>query len=229
MGTRQTSIQALLRKVGTQLVQIEAEYKTSLDAKAVDPTLRVDIKNACENLRSALDYLAADIRERYCPNASSSDHFYFPILPDKETFDAQVNKWFPGLPQSAPTVFSALNAVQPFHAGQEWLGQFNRVNNDNKHGDLVEQARVEVQETKVTGQGGQVSWTSGVTFGNGVSVMGVPIDLRTQLPIPHPSIRVERVNWVDFQFAGIGVSALGLLERAFEGIIAIEATIRPLL
>ena len=72
-------------------------------------------------------------------------------------------------------------------------------------------------------------WTSGVTFGPGVSVMGVPIDPRTQLPVPHPSIKVERVIWVDFQFAGIGVSALGLLKNALSGIQNIEATVRPLL
>lgn len=103
------------------------------------------------------------------------------------------------------------------------------MNNDNKHGDLVEQTRVEVKETKVTGQGGGVSWGTGVTFGPGVSVLGVPIDPRTQLPVPHPSVRVEQITWVDFQFAGISVSALGLLKKAIEGISGIEAAIRPLL
>src|SRR2546425_71162 len=100
MGSRQASIRALLAKVDTQLGKIEAEHKTSLHSQAIDPELRVDIKNACENLRSVLDYLAADIRERYCPAASSSDRFYFPILPDKKTFDARIDQWFPGLRQS---------------------------------------------------------------------------------------------------------------------------------
>ena len=229
MSSRQTSIQALLRKVGVQLEQIKAEYSKSLHAKAIEPALRVDIKNACENLRSVLDYLASDIRERYCPAASSTDHFYFPVLPDKKTFDRKVDKWFPGLRQAAPAVVSALEAAQPFQTGQEWLGQFSRLNNENKHGDLVEQTRVETQETKVTGQGGQVGWTSSVTFGQGVSVMGVPIDPRTQLPVPYPLIKVERITWVDFQFAGIKVSALRLLKKALSGVSNIEASIRPLL
>jgi len=229
MGPRQASIRALLKKVGSQVRQIEAEYNKSLHAKAIDPGLRVDIKNACENLRSVLDYLAVDIRERHCPQASSKDRFYFPILPDKKTFDSRLDQWFPGLRQAAPAVVSALEAVQPFQSGQEWLGHFNRLNTENKHCDLVEQTRVETQETKVTRQGGQVSWTSGVTFGQGVSVMGVPIDPRTQLPVPHPSLKVERITWVDFQFATIEVSALGLLKKALNGISTIEATIRPLL
>jgi hypothetical protein len=230
MGSRQGSIKALLKKADSQIQQIEAEYNKSLHAKAIEPALRVDIKNVCENLRSVLDYLAADIRERYCPKASGTDRFYFPILPDKKTFDNRVDQWFPGLRQAAPALVPALEAVQPFQAGQEWLGHFNRLNNDNKHGDLVEQTCVEAQETKVTGQGGGgVSWTSGVTFGSGVSVMGVPIDPKTQLPVPHPSIKVERITWVDFQFAGIGISALGLLKRALSAITTIEATIRALL
>jgi hypothetical protein len=229
MRSRKVSIRALLTKVDAQVGKIEAEYNKSLHAQTIDPALRIDIKNAFENLRSVLDYLAVDIRERHCPKASSSDRFYFPILPDKNTFDNRVDQWFPGLRQSAPAVVSTLEAVQPFQAGQEWLGHFNRVNNENKHGDLVEQTRVETQQTRVTGQGGQVSWRSGVTFGSGVSVMGVPIDPKTQLPIPHPSIKVERITWVDFQFAGIGVSAIWLLKEALAGIGKIEATVRPLL
>lgn len=229
MSSRKASIQALLARAGTQVGTIEAECNKSLYAQTIDPALRIDIQNAFENLRSVLDYLAADIRERHCSTASSSDRFYFPILPDKRTFDDRVDQWFPGLRQTAPAVVSVLEAVQPFQSGQEWLGHFNRVNNENKHGDLVEQTRVETQQTRVTGQGGQVSWRSGVKFEGGVSVMGVPIDPRTQLPIPHPSIKVERITWVDFQFAGIGVSAIWLLKQALAGISKIEVTVRPLL
>jgi len=229
MSSRQASIEALLKKAEGQVQAIEAEYNNSLHAKAIDPALRVDIKNACENMRSVLDYLATDIRERYCPKASTSDRFYFPILPDQKTFNSRVNQWFPGLKQAAPAVLSALESIQPFQAGHEWLGYFNRLNNENKHGDLVEQTRVETQQTKVTGRGGGVSWTSGVRFGRGVSVMGVPIDPKTQLPVPDPSIKVERIMWVDFHFAGVGVSALKLLKVSFSGIRNIEATVRPLL
>ena len=230
MRSRQANIQALLAKIDDQVGKIEADYKKSLYSQAIDPELRIDLKNACENLRSVLDYLAADIRDRYCQRASSSHRIYFPILPNKKTFDARIDQWFPGLPKSAPAVVTALEEVQPFQSGQEWLGQFNQVNNENKHCDLVEQTRAESPQTKVTGQDGdQVSWGSGVTFGDGVSVMGVPVDPRTQLPVPHSSIKVERITWVDFQFAGIGVSALGLLKQAQAGIGKIEATVRPLL
>lgn len=227
---RKDSIQALFTKAKAQVEQIQTGYNRSLHSKAIDAQLRIDIKNACENLRSVLDYIAKDIRERYCPSASASARFYFPILPDKPTFDRKVDEWFPGLRGAAPAVVASLEGLQPFQNGQEWLGHFNQVNNENKHGDLVEQTRVEGLETRVTGRGGQgVGWGPGVKFGSGVSVMGVPIDPKTQLPVPDPSVKVERITWVDFHFAGIGVSALGLLRKALAGIERIEATIRPLL
>jgi len=229
MSSRQASIEALLDKAGNQIRDLEGKYKKSLNAQSIEPALRVEIKNTCENLRSVLDYLAADIRERYCPKASPKDHFYFPILPDRKTFDSRMNQWFPGINKAIPSIITVLEAVQPYQPGYEWLGQFNRVNNENKHGDLVEQTRVEAPEIKVTGHGGQVSWNSGVTFGRGVSVMGVPIDPRTQLPIPDPSIKVERTIWVDFLFADIGVSALGLLKQALSGIASIVEDIWKLL
>jgi hypothetical protein len=229
MPSRQGRIRALLTEATTQVQKIEKEYNKSLRSRTIDLDLRIDIKNVCENLRSSLDYLAADVRERHCPDAPAFDLFYFPILPNKKAFDARVDQWFPGLWQSAPAVASALEAVQPFQVQYEWLGLFNRVNVENKHHDLVAQTRVETQQTRVTGQGREVSWTSGVPFRGDVSVMGAPIDPKTQLPSPRPSIGVERITWVDFQFAGLGVSTLGLLKQALAGIGEIEATLRPLL
>ena len=230
MSSRKGNIQALLGTAQLQLQRIEAEYKQSLHAKLIGAELRIEIKNLCENLRSVLDYIARAIHERYCPGAARNDRFYFPILPDKKSFESKLDQWFPGLRQIAPRVAAVLEAVPPFQDGQGWLGQFNRLNNENKHENLVEQTRVESQETTVTGRGGgQVSWTSGVKFGSGVSVMGVPIDPRTQLPVPHPSVKVQRVTWVDFQFVGIEVSALGLLKSTVSGVKRIEAELRPLL
>ena len=227
MASRKANIDALLKHADGVLTKIEAEYQKSLHAKSIDAALRIDIKNLCENLRSALDYLAHEVRETFCGQARPDAKFYFPILPDKPAFDVRVDQWYPGLRDTAPAVLAELEAVQPYQKGFEWLGHLNRVNNENKHGDLVEQVRSENVETRVTGQGGgQVSWTSGVTFRSGVSVMGVPIDPRTQLPVPSPSIKVERITWVDFQFAGIGVSALALLKASVPGVRTIDAKLR---
>jgi hypothetical protein len=226
MASRKANITALVDRAKWDLPKVEAAYQKSLHAKAIDPDLRIDIKNLCENLRSALDYLAHDMREKLCPTAKFGQRFYFPILPDQPSFDAKLDDWYPGLRTAHAPLARYLSSVQPFQVGCEWLGTFNKLNNENKHGDLIEQVRSETVETRVTGQGGgQVSWGSGVTFGSGVSIMGVPVDPRTQLPVPHPSIKVERVTWVDFRFDGTTTSALGLLRATVPGIEKICATV----
>jgi hypothetical protein len=224
MTSRKANIKALLARADADAAKIEREYNDSLHAKSLNPELRIDIKNLFENLRSVLDYLAQDIRDRYCTSVNPRDRFYFPIFTDKPSFDAQIDRWYPGLRSVCPDLVAFLESVQPYQQNMAWLGQFNRVNNENKHGNLIGQTRSEWLETKVTSvHGGQVSWRSGTTFGNGASIMGVPVDPRTQLPVPHPSQRVERITWVDFRFAGIDVSALGLIRLAVSGVKFIAA------
>lgn len=217
MASRRSDIEALLTRSERVLEQIEAEYQRSLDQNEISAELRIDIKNLCENLRSVLDYLAHDIRERFCPNAKG--RFYFPILPDRKQFEKKVAAWFPDLDTKAPELWKYLESIQSYHSNRAWLGQFNSVNNDNKHDSLVEQTRYEIEQVRATGQsGGQVSWNpANVRFGRGVLINGVPVDPATQLPVPDPSQLIERILWVDFQFEGIGVSALQLLKRALSG------------
>ncbi len=220
MAKRTDSVNALLDRCAKDLIQVEEEYNKSLHSKRVSDTLRIDIKNLCGNLRSVLDYLASDIRETHCPNAKTNARFYFPVLPDRAQFESRMAQWFPDLKTSAHDVWNYLESIQPYHDRCEWLGHINRVNNENKHDTLVEQTRTETERVTVTTNGGgKVSWTPGsVRFGKGVFIGGVPVDPNTQLPVSHPSQMVERVVWVDFRFADIGVSALALLRTAIDGV-----------
>jgi len=223
MTDRHASRAALLAHAVRDLAKIEAEYQGSLHARNIEAALRVDIKNLFENLRSVLDYLAQDIRAKYCPPAKSGERFYFPILPDPQQFAARMKQWYPDLDTRSKALYDYLGSIQPYQSSFEWLGHFNRVNNENKHADLVEQTRVETQQVRATMHGGgSVSWNpAAVRFGTGVSIGGVPVDPRTQMPVPDPSLKVERITWVDFQFAGIGVSALSLMRASTSGIATI--------
>jgi len=227
---RQSDINALLDRAEHQLRVIAKEYDSSLHAQSIAAPLRVDIKNLCENLRSVLDYLAHDIRDKYCASAKSSDRFYFPILPDATQFSARVSQWFPGLQATAPAVWAELEKSQPYQAGNAWLGHFNKINNENKHGSLVAQTRQEVAsriEAKIAG-GGAVSWDpKSVRFGSGVFIGGVPVNPATQMPVPDPRLNVVKTVWFDFFFDGIGVSALGLLRESTNGIKAINNGLAP--
>lgn len=228
--TRQADITALLAKAEQQFHSIMKEYNSSLHEQAIAAPLRVDIKNYCENLRSVLDYLAHGIREKYCPNANPKDRFYFPILPDATQFTSQTAKWFPGLQTMAAVAWAELEKCQPYQPGYAWLGTFNKVNNENKHGALVAQTRQEVEsrvQADISG-GGSVSWNpSGVRFGSGVWIGGVPVNPSTQMPVPDRRLKVTKTVWVDFHFDGIGVSAISLMQEALEGVKAINAALTP--
>lgn len=227
MANREDSIQALLTRCDSDLERIAKEYADSLHKQEIRSDLQVDIKNLCENLRSILDYIAHDIRETHCVSADPKARFYFPILPTRPDFDAQMKKSYPGLEAKASDLWNFLERAQPYHDDSRWLGVFNRINNENKHGNLVAQTRTDTEQVRVSFSSGNVTWNPrSVKFGSGVSIGGVPVDPRTQLPVPHPSQNVERIVWVDFRFQGENVSALGLLRQARDGIKEIATEIR---
>ena len=219
MGRRKDSIRALIGRGDADIKKIENEYRNSLQAQQIQNDLKVDIKNFCENLRSALDFLGHDIRETFCANADPKARFYFPIFPTKAEFEAKMNEWYPDLKANVPDLWSFLESIQPYHQSHQWLSSFNKINNENKHSDLVPQTRTETEQVKVSFAGGSVTWTpKNVRFGPGVSIKGVPLDPQTQMPVPHPSQKVERIVWVDFRFDGENFSAIGLLKSALEGV-----------
>jgi len=227
--SRQAEIFALFKKADDQLSAIFGTYEASLHQQSIAAPLRVDIKNYCENLRSILDYLAHDIREKYCPTANQKERFYFPILPERTQFLNRTAQWFPGLQNTSLAVWSILEKRQPYQKGMEWISHFNRVNNENKHGNLVPQTRQE--KTRIQADipgGGGVSWDpANVKFGSGVFIGGVPVDPKTQMPIPNQNLLVTKTIWVDFLFDGIGISAIALLRNALSGVKTINAEIAP--
>jgi hypothetical protein len=221
---RATSIEALLRKADADFADLKNAYESSLAQQQVREDLKVSIKNIFENLRSCLDYLAQDVFESHCAGARKPDRLYFPIRPTLAEFQQVVARDFPGLEVRSKPVYGILEAAQPYHA--PWLGWFNKLNNHNKHQDLVEQTRTESRRVTVSRAGGSVSWGPGVTFGGGVSVMGVPIDPRTQMPIPNTVATTDVVIWVDFRFKEIDQSVLPFLDASLRSVNDLFAKLR---
>lgn len=217
---RLKSIEALINKSKKDFDTLKKDYQNSLDQKFVSEELRIDIKNIFENLRSCLDYMAHDIFEA-CVTGKQPERLYFPIRHSMVYFDVVVAKDFPNLRTTNPDVYDILELVQPYH--DKWLGEFNRLTNNNKHQDLEEQTRTESKQVKVSSiNGGEaVSWTSGVIFSGGVSVMGVPIDPKTQLPVPNNQVKTEVIIWVDFCFKDNGESVLPFIEKSINAIESI--------
>jgi hypothetical protein len=225
---RKTDIEALLERASMTLQKISSEYDNSLHSKFISASLRIDVKDYFSNLRSVLDYIAHDIVEKYCPNANPKNNLYFPIRSDIETFTAEMSKSYPELEVNNKTVYDILKNLQPFkHDDNKWLTAFNKLNNENKHDRLVAQTRTESKNITVIGQrGSSVSWGPGVTFGNGISIMGVPIDPTTQLPISNNIVKTEIITWVDFQFEDINISALWLTKESLKQINQIYSDLK---
>ncbi len=226
--TREKSIEAQIRRAEEILPKIEKEYQESLNEQTVSDDLKLDIQSFVGHLRSVLDYLANDIVETHCPNANSRDRLYFPITSDSANFTRVMNRSYPDLSANCPNLYNFLDSIQPYqNEHNKWLTKFNKVNNEQKHNDLMEQTRTETRIVKVSGRrGDSVSWGSGVTFGSGVSVMGVPIDPRTQMPVQNNMVKTEVKIWVDFKFDGIDVSVIWLLRESLNRIKEISTEIR---
>ena len=222
---RAVSISALLKKSNQDFVDLQASYESSLHEKHVRENLKVSIKNIFENLRSCLDYLAHDIFEKHCSFAKKPDRLYFPIRATSTDFLSSVSKDYPQLQVTAKAVFDTIESIQPYH--DPWLGQFNKLNNQNKHQDLVEQVRLEARHVTVSSGGGSVSWGPGVTFGPGVSVMGVPIDPRTQMPVPNTGTKTEVVTWVDFRFKEIDQPVMAFVESSLKKLAKLFQDLQP--
>ena len=80
----------------------------------------------------------------------------------------------------------------------------------------------------VSGGGGSVSWTPGVTFSGNVAVMGVPIDPRTQLPVPNNLVKTQVIVWVDFRFKELDLPVLSFTEQSIKQVGKLFQQLLPL-
>ena len=220
--SRKKDIEILLEKAERLFSKIEIEYKKALETKKILPDMQIDIKDFFGNLRSALDYLAHDIVEKFCQNANPKDNIYFPIRTEEKAFEKVMKKTYPKLQENCEAVYNILKSVQPFEKPENiWFRYFNEINNENKHERLVPQIRTE-KRGRVTVKpktGGVITWDSQtVKFGKNVYAGGVPIDTDTQLPIPSDSQTVLVEVWADLQFESISVSSMELMQKSISNI-----------
>jgi len=241
---RTASIEALLGKARQTLDQVKLDYAASIADHSVRDDLKADIKSLLGDLRSVLDYLAHEVFEACCSGLPKPDKLYFPIARSAAAFDQMVRnpaRGFPDLEARHRPVWTVLESVQPYN--DPWLGQFNDLNNFNKHEDLSPQTRA--SETRYHATAGTApprpARGVGVYVGpEGVSVLQSPnvcggtisiggrVVMKDGKPYGPPSadgLRRELIEWVDFKFVANGMSVLPFLEEA---IRRIEATYQRL-
>lgn len=206
--SKHDDINTILMTASSQLQFIESQYSQSLHSQNISNELLSNIKDYLGNLRSSLDYLV---------NKFPGYQGNFPISNSELDFVNKTKK----MPQNFQ---DKLLKWQPFN-NNSWISWFNILNNKHKHVSLIPQKRVENIQTTVSNSQGSVSWSSGVTFGPGVSIMGIPVDPTTQLPVPNSIVKTERVTWIDFLFDNSvslelpnNLSALPFLKDCFDKV-----------
>jgi hypothetical protein len=210
-----SEIDALIDLAAEQVAAIRSLYKEALAEKTASHRLRAQIKNALENQRSALEYVAHAIVEH---RGDPGSRCYYPIARQPSGFLGVFSRNMRGVTDTK--LRDAIEARQPYQPEYDWLGHLATLTNENKHQRLTPQTRTETRQVRVDlGGGGRVEYQpfeegkGGVSFGPGVFIGGVPVDPATQRPVPAPTQTVTEMVYVDWLFEEPRVSALGMLER----------------
>lgn len=226
---------SLVQHAQDELRKIRQAYDESLAAKAIAPRLLVEIKNVCENLRSALDFAAHGVFERDFAATGKKPKSYFPYATAKQSraeFErsGRIETCIPGLRAARPDISDLVLEMQHFGSkGYTWLPVFMDLTNENKHQRLVPQVRKEVKELRISGGGAAISLGPGasISVGSGasISVGGAVIRGGQTFDVNNPPHvqggRVEVITWVSFHFETNGEPVLPFLEQALEGVAKI--------
>jgi len=210
-------VDVVLRKLPEQLQAIQKQYARALTIREMSDDLLHDIARFVEDCQRALDWTATDIDRAYGKASDRSP--YYPLHDAPAGFVAAMARDFPTVPQA---VYDAMERHQPYQPGKKSLRYLHDLARVNKHKDFTPQTRTESRRIRASSGGAVVEWDPGaVTFGTGVSIGGVPVDLRTQRPVPSPTQEVTEIIYVGWNFVNPNVPVLPTLESL--GRLIVEA------
>jgi len=216
------NIRMSLDRADELLEEMKQEYDRSLRSHNVSTRAVHFTHEVCERLRSVLDRLARLYWERQiAPHIGDEDRskasIYFPIAVDQNSFDSILGRWrWKTVKSQHDALEKYLLGLQPFSDKEnDWLRILNELAIASKHIDLIPQRRMAQRRMTVTdGGGNSVSWGPGVTFGSGVSIMGAPVDARTQRIVPTAGISETQEVWVSFLIEGYNIDPLSFCADA---------------
>jgi hypothetical protein len=209
---RDSDVSILLDQINKKLKSIKAIYDQSLQDKNIPDSLRVEIKNTMENLRSCLDYMAQDVNDsiitpyRNRNNLKVLKKIYFPYGKNEYDFISSIKKNLPDLKTLNPDLFSIIEDIQPHSSQNPWLYDFCSILNDNKHMFLSTQTKL-VNKTYTVGIKGQTSISAlagSIKASPGqIAIAGIPIqfDSCTGIPKQVPGLEINVKKWINFVFS----------------------------
>lgn len=225
---------SLVSKGERELGELKKAYERSLSSQNISAELLIDIKNLMENLRSALDYTAHGLFDKYGKKTKTDPKIYFPYaLATQSLADFQNSKrvgaCLPGVDSSRPDVAQRIEGFQHF-AGKSWrwVPIFMDLNNSNKHQQLTPQIRRQSRELRMTFPGGVgISMSEGakIVIGGGASISsgGVFIGGNQEISVDRPPVmsgggKSEVITWVSFHFSSNNEPVIPFLTECVTGV-----------
>jgi len=133
---------SLIESTKEVLVEIEPLYLADLKRSEISDRLLIKIKSLLDSLRSALEYCAQGLEEKYGPEKDKTkiSFPYAKLSVTKEQFtkNRYIENRIPGLTNSRPDIENYLLSMQHFSDPRcRWFPQFMELTNKNKHIELT--------------------------------------------------------------------------------------------
>ena len=203
-------VAVLLRKMDEGVAEVGAHYQADLASHVLSDELLYAILQVVRDARSAFEWTATAIKNKYVPGGKWTP--YFPFIADATKFADEIENRMTGLTAASPRIVVAIERHQPFQPGYAELGYLPELQKVNNHRDFTAQTRTETPQVEVrTAGAGAIRWSGNIRFAGNVSIQGVPIDPLTQLPVPHPSQTVTKTVYVHWRFEDLDVPVLPTL------------------
>ena len=224
---------SLLQHATFKIKEIRLAYDASLNKKAVDPSLLIEIKNFMENLRSALDFSACGLFDKYGFSKKTNPKIYFPYAPLSQGIDDfrlmnRIEIAIPGITLGKPEAIAKIESYQHFSARDfKWLPIFIELNNTNKHQHLTPQEKKEIRQLNIAaggagislGEGASVSLSPGAAIQmGGATIIGGQVISVNNLAKIEGLAHQELITWASFHFAVNNEPVLPFLEKALLGV-----------
>lgn len=215
------NIQSQINRAKELKKELDESSKFDLRSHRISDKTKNLTQEILVKIRSVLDQtMYCFFEKKIAPNLSEDEkqkaRIYFPLVSKSDDLKSVLGRAkMTNLDVSHPEIFSFLESVQPYNSNYEWINHLSKYANE-KHIRLTPQKRVEVKRTTVSSAGGSVSWGPGVTFGNGVSVMGARVNPITQNIEPTPGVESKTEVWVSFLFEDSDINALWLCNKSIE-------------
>lgn len=222
----------LVDHANVKLGLINNEYEKCLSSKNIDARLLIEIKNFMENLRSALDFCAHGLFEKYGSSKKKNPRIYFPyarVDHRKEDFrkNQRIESSIPGI-SSKREIVEKLESYQHFENPiNKWLPLFMDLNNENKHQKLTPQTRTETKQLNISSGNTRLSLGEGATLTVGknalIQIGGMTILGGQSISANSPARTIgpgqqEVITWVSFRFATNDEPVMPLLNDALNGV-----------